>query len=86
MEIIKEKRDDALPGYLYRFADISMIQNDTVRRLVLVGTFPIFLCVNCLAVIPIIAISFAYNNIELVKTVIKRWNNPMCKNEGRAEK
>lgn len=76
MEVIREKRTDG-KGYLYRFPGISRIQNDTKRRLVLALSFPIFFVFNCLAVIPIIALSFIQNNIQLVDITIERWKKPM---------
>ncbi|MCK5014286.1 MAG: hypothetical protein KAS66_10740 [Candidatus Omnitrophica bacterium] len=76
MKIIKEKRNDT-PGHLYRFVAISKIKNNTRRRFMLIATMPLFLIFNCLAMLPIISLTFIFNNIALFDTIIKRWNNPL---------
>lgn len=76
MKIIKEKRSD-IPGHLYRFVSISKIKNNAHRRFMLIATMPLFLIFNCLAVLPIISLTFIFNNIALFETIRKRWNNPL---------
>jgi hypothetical protein len=78
--IIKERRKD-VPGYMYRFVGISSIQNDYIRRTVLIAMFPVFFTFNCIAVIPLIALSFIGNNVKLFETVAKRWKEPKTTDE-----
>ena len=80
VKIIKEKRKDTA-GFIYRFVCISKIKNNTLRRLALISTLPLFFLFNCLAMLPIVAVAFIFNNITLFETIIKRWNKPMDKEE-----
>ena len=80
MKIIKEKRKD-IPGFVYRFVAISKIKNNAKRRIALILSFPGFLLFNCLAMLPIIATAFVFNNILLFETIIKRWNKPFVDKE-----
>lgn len=80
MKVIKEKRHD-VPGFLYRFVTISKIQNNIGRRITLIATLPFFMIFNCLAILPMLAVAFVFNNIALFDTVIIRWNKPLDDSE-----
>ena len=60
----------------YRFVIISGIQNDFLRRLFMILTFPVFFSFNCISILSMLPVMLLLANANLFDTIIKRWNVP----------
>jgi len=60
----------------YRFVIISGIQNDFLRRVLLLFTFPIFFSFNCISMLSVLPVMLLLSNVGLVRGIIKRWKEP----------
>ena len=60
----------------YRFVIISGIQNNFLRRLAMLLTFPVFFSFNCISILAMLPGMLILNNVGLIDATIKRWKEP----------
>lgn len=70
---------------IHRFKAVSAIQNNTIRRVLLLMTFPVLFAINLVLMASGLTVHWTLrwweNNVELCKSFVLRWNEPALKEQ-----